>query len=280
MPDSEYARRLQAWRSGLDADIRREDGLLALSGLFWLQKGINTVGSSPDCSICLPKPIPRLLGAFEFDGTGVVFHVDVGQTVEIDGVATQSASALRLDDARGASVVRNGDLAMAPLRHQGRVGVQVWNRARPDRSGFPPRIWFEVDEKFLVRGVYTAYPAPVRIKMPDALGQIQQGYVQGYVSFRVEGKPHNLDATETDDGRLFLQFRDRTNGVKTYSGGRYLHTEAVSEEGDVQVDFNKACNPPSAFTAFTTCTWASRETALNSTIEAGERYVGPAADRP
>ena len=57
-----------------------------------------------------------------------------------------------------------------------------------------------------------------------------------------------------------------------------MHTESVSEDGKVYVDFNRAFNPLPAFTAYTTCTFAAKENALSCTIEAGERYVGPHPD--
>ena len=277
MPDSEYAQRVQAWRSGLDADIRRENGPLALSGLFWLQQGINTVGSSPDCSICLPKPIPRLLGVFDLDGAGVTFGPDIGQSVEIDGALAQTAATLRVGEADGGSLVRSGDISMALIRHAAQVGVRVWNAAKA--RDFAPRSWFELHEAYYIQATYTPYPSPVKLKMPDSLAKSEEGYVQGYVSFRLEGKSHNLDATETEDGRLFLPFRDLTNGFRTYPEGRYLETEAVSEDGKVVVDFNTAYNPPSAFTAFATCTYAPKESALKCAIEAGERFVSASPDR-
>jgi len=275
MPTSDYAKDLGEWRSSLDLDIRRDLGLLALSGQFWLEKGVSTIGSSRDCTICLPKPIPRLLGAFEFDGSRVKFHVDVGQTVEVDGAPVQSVSQLRFEDEPRASVLRSGDIALGITRHEGRVGVRVWAAARA--RDFPPRSWFDVDERYRLRAIYTPYPAAAAVKMPDNLGGIQQGYVQGYVSFKLEGKTFNVDATEPGDGRLFVQFRDRTNGVVTYPEGRYLDTEAVAEDGTVIVDFNRARNPAAAFTTFTFCTFAPKENVLNCAVEAGERFAGTPA---
>jgi len=75
----------------------------------------------------------------------------------------------------------------------------VWNRARTERDDFPGHSWFDVDERYRILAEYTAYPAPAKIKMPDALGGFEVGYVQGYVSFRLEGKSHRLDAIETED---------------------------------------------------------------------------------
>jgi hypothetical protein len=273
MADAAYIESLQAWRSRMDDEIRGERGLLALGGLYWLEAGINTVGSSPDCTICLPKPIPRLLGAFEFDGSRVKFHADVGQTVEVNGVTMQSAADLQYEDEPGASTVRRDDVALALTRHAGRVGVRLWNAGRA--QAFPPRSWFDPNLDYKIQGSYTGYPAPVKIKIPDSLGETQVGYVQGYLTFKLGGKSHSLDAAETDDGRLFLQFKDLTSGSTTYAGGRYLETEPVSEDGLVSLDFNRAHNPPSAFSEFAPCSLAPKANTLNCAVEAGERHQVP-----
>jgi hypothetical protein len=167
--------------------------------------------------------------------------------------------------------VRNGDVTLALTRHAGRVGVRLWNAGRA--RAFPLRSWFDPDQGYRIQGSYTGYPAPVKIKIPDSLGQTQDGYVQGYVSFKLRGKSHNLDAAETDDGKLFLQFKDLTNGNTTYAGGRYLETEPVLEDGLVPLDFNRAHNPPSAFSAFAPCSLAPKANTLNCSVEAGERYL-------
>ncbi|HEY5983124.1 MAG TPA: DUF1684 domain-containing protein [Anaerolineales bacterium] len=276
MVDAEYRREVEAWRSRLDQEIRGERGLLALSGLFWLQKGINTIGSSRDCSICLPKPVPRLLGAFDFDGTQVTFSTDVGQAADLNGVPLREPAQLKFEDEDGASLIRSGDLAMAVTRHGDRVGLRLWNAARS--RAFPPRRWFPFHVDFSVKGTYTPYPVPVSVSLPDSVRGTQQGYMQGYVSFRLHGKAYRLDAAETDEGCLFVPFRDSTNGAQTYPEGRYLQTGVVVEDGEVLVDFNKAWNPPSAFTEFVACTFAPKGNTLACPVEAGECYSPIAGD--
>src|SRR5512144_1590083 len=77
MVEEAYISSLLAWREEMDANLRRENDRLALAGLFWLQKGFNTFGSSRDCDIVLPKPAPRIIGAFEFDGNSVTLTLDL-----------------------------------------------------------------------------------------------------------------------------------------------------------------------------------------------------------
>ncbi len=94
--------------------------------------------------------------------------------------------------------------------------------------------------------------------------------------FEIAGKPHRLQAaldTETDD--LFVLFRDTTNGRQTYGAGRFLHAPKPDVSGRTTLDFNRAYNPPCAFTPFATCPLTPAENRLPVPIRAGElRYRG------
>jgi uncharacterized protein (DUF1684 family) len=80
---------------------------------------------------------------------------------------------------------------------------------------------------------------------------------------------------EKGSNKLFVIFSDKTAGKETYGAGRYLYADPPGADGKVTVDFNKAHNPPCAFTKFATCPLPPRQNRLNIRIEAGEkRYVG------
>ena len=53
-----YFKEINKWRQGLDDALRRENSWLALSGLFWLKEGKNSIGSNPDCNIP-PQAMPH-----------------------------------------------------------------------------------------------------------------------------------------------------------------------------------------------------------------------------
>jgi uncharacterized protein (DUF1684 family) len=97
--------------------------------------------------------------------------------------------------------------------------------------------------------------------------------MQGFVFFELNGKKYELQVEELPDRRLFVQFMDQTNGNPTYPSGRYHYTDA-HEDGKVTIDFNKAYNPPCAFTDYATCTFPAQENRLDVAIEAGEIYMG------
>src|SRR5215207_9453461 len=91
MANNEYENSVINWRQEVDNNLRRENGWLALAGLFWLRKGTNLIGSRPESDIRLPQRAPARLGTFEFDGTTVMLNVETDWHVEVNGVATTSA---------------------------------------------------------------------------------------------------------------------------------------------------------------------------------------------
>jgi uncharacterized protein (DUF1684 family) len=93
--------------------------------------------------------------------------------------------------------------------------------------------------------------------------------------FRLHGQEYRLrPVLETSDAReLFFIFRDQTSGKETYGAGRFLYS-AMPKDGKVEVDFNKAYNPPCAFTPYATCPLPPPENRLAVRIEAGEKKYG------
>ena len=47
--NDEYEQSILKWRQEMDTNLRRENGWLALAGLFWLRQGTNLIGSPADC---------------------------------------------------------------------------------------------------------------------------------------------------------------------------------------------------------------------------------------
>jgi uncharacterized protein (DUF1684 family) len=270
MANLEYENSILKWRQEVDTNLRRENGWLALAGLFWLRKGTNVIGSDPESDILLPQRAPARLGTFEFDGNNVTLDVEDNLPVEVNGVPTTSAL-LDADQEDVPSFLTFNDMRMVVVRRSKGVGIRVWDNTRERRRTFPSREWYPVKEEYRVPATYTRYETPKVVKMPDILGAILDEPMQGYVTFDLNGKRHELIVEELPDRRLFIQFMDLTNGDPTYPSGRYHYTDA-QENGKVFIDFNKAYSPPCAFTEFATCTFPPQENHLNVAIEAGEIY--------
>ncbi len=271
MTNEEYQKSILDWRQEVENNLRRENGWLALAGLFWLRKGTNIIGSDPASDILLPNRAPTRLGTFEFDGDSVTLKVESDLPVELNGVVTKNAQ-LDTDQEDVPSFISFIDMRMVVVRRSKGVGIRLWDNTREERRTFPSRKWYPVKEEMRVPATYTRYETPRIVKMPDILGAILDEPMQGFVSFELNGNKYELVAEELPDHRLFIQFMDETNGNPTYPSGRYHYTDAL-EDNKVFIDFNKAYSPPCAFTDYATCTFPPQENHLKVRVEAGEIFL-------
>src|SRR5512138_3057467 len=211
----EYAQSITEWRQEVDRNLRRENGWLALAGLFWLRQGTNLIGSDPESDILLPPRAPTRLGTFEFDGNVVMLNVESNIPVEVNATVTRSAR-LDTDEEDVPSFITFDDMRMVVVRRSKGVGIRLWDNQRKERQLFPSRQWYPVREEYRVPATYTRYETPRIVKMPDILGAILDEPMQGYVSFELNGTKYELVAEELSDQRLFIQFMDLTNSQSTY----------------------------------------------------------------
>lgn len=273
MADEQYEQSINKWRQEMETNLRRENGWLALAGLFWLRKGTNIIGSDQHSDILLPQRAPQRLGTFEFDGNNVTLNVEDEMVVEVNGEATTRAL-LDADQEDVPSFITFNDMRMVVVRRSKGVGIRLWDNTRQERSMFPRREWYPVKEEFRIPAAYTRYEQMKIVQMPDILGAVQDEEIHGYVSFDFNAQKHDLIAAELPDHRLFIQFMDETNDVSTYPSGRYYYTDAYEDDKPFFVDFNKAYNLPCAFTDYATCTFPPQENRLKIAIEAGEKFSG------
>lgn len=272
MVNEQYEQSINKWRQEMETNLRRENGWLALAGLFWLRQGTNVIGSGPGSDIILPQRAPQRLGTFEFDGNNVTLTVEDETVVEVNGVPT-TRILLDADQEDVPSFITFDDMRMVVVRRSKGIGIRLWDNTRQERRIFPRRQWYPIKEEFRIPAAYTRYEQMKIVKMPDILGAVQDEEIHGHVSFEFDGQKHDLIATELSDHRLFIQFMDLTNGNPTYPSGRYYYTDAYEEGKPFFLDFNKAYNLPCAFTDYATCTFPPPENHLNVAIEAGEKFT-------
>jgi len=82
----------------------------------------------------------------------------------------------------------------------------------------------------------------------------------------------NLDYLKTNPEyrKLFVPFKDFTNGEETYGGGRYLDVE-IPQSDSMIIDFNHAYNPYCAYSDRWSCPIPPDENSLKVYIRAGEK---------
>jgi uncharacterized protein (DUF1684 family) len=265
-----YFRSIEEWRASLDASIRKEDGWLALAGLFWLHEGDNTFGSAHTNDIVLPDVSPPRLGSYFLDGGQVSLRARHGEGLLLDGQAATD-SVLAPDISGDPTRISSGPLTMIVIRRGERLGIRLWDNGRSERQTFARRSWYPTDLAWRVKASFEAHDPPMTLAIPNVLGDWSNEVSAGSITFEREGRPHRLEAVQTEAGELWLIFADRTNDVETYPSGRFLICP-LPEHGRVTVDFNRAYNPPCAFTEYATCPLPPRQNVLHIRVEAGERF--------
>ena len=263
---------VRQWRQKIEAALRGEESWLSLAGLFWLKPGENSMGSGRHSGLLLPEgTAPEVAGHIDFDGMRAVFHPAPGVEAR-SGEELIGSLTLQPDISGSPTRVRLGDVTFTIVVRAGRWGVRVWNRKHPARVAFPGRRWFPIDERWVRPARFVHFDPPRSIMTENILGNSETTACPGHVEFDLGGSSARLLVTDADADGLFLVFADATNGAATYPAGRFLATAPVEGER-VLLDFNRAYNPPCAFTPFATCPLPPIENHLSNSIEAGEMYV-------
>lgn len=272
MGSNEYETQILQWRARKYEERVGENGWLSLAGLFWLNQGRNLIGSNPMCEIILPEHAPTFLGIIEWKGKIARLQVAEGVQVQVNGKLAQKA-VLKSDREAKPSFMTWKQICLVLHEHAGKHGIRIWDNQRRNHFTLPLLKWFPINREFRFSAQYTRYPEPKVFSQPDTLGETVEDRMDGYVTFKFDGKTYKLDVAEEKDHCLFIKFRDLTSSKETYPPSRYYYTEPV-KDGKVTLDFNYAFSPPCAFTEYATCIFAPQQNFLPFRVEAGEIYRG------
>lgn len=262
-----YEQEILNWRAMVEERLRAEDSWLTLTGLYWLHEGANSVGSDPASDVWLPESAPQRLGVLDFHDKLARFQGDV--PVMIDGTPAQTA-ALRDDhDPAGATRVEVGSVSFTVIKRGEKYGVRVRDRDNPSRTTFSGRIWYPVAPSYKVTATFVPHPVPRTIGIETMAGVVTPMENPGWAKLELNGAALHLEAFSAHEDEVWFVFRDETSKAETYPAGRFLYAP-LHEDGTVLLDFNKAYNPPCAFTPYATCPLPPKENHLPIRIEAGE----------
>ena len=267
-----YRESVERYRREREARLLRDDGWLTVAGLFWLKEGENTVGSGAGNEIRLSgESAPERVGSFLFRKGKIVFFAERGAGVTANGAPVTSIE-MRPDKEGPPTVIALGDLAMQVIQRGERLGIRLRDKNSKFRRAFRGLEWFPINEAWCVTARFVPHAAAKTIAVPNVLGDIERRPSPGYVVFTLDGKEYRLEPV-TEENRLFFIFKDLTSGKETYPAGRFLYAE-MPTDGKVELDFNKAYNPPCAFTPYATCPLPPKQNRLAVRISAGEKRYG------
>ena len=269
-----YRREIDAWHAARIERLTAPRGWLSLVGLEWLKPGANRVGSAADNDIVLDKA-PAYLGTVEWSGDGtlaVTLDPEVGAT--IDGRAV--ARAILIDDSHPAPTeVAFGTSSFIAVERGGRKGLRVRDSEAVTRRGFAGIERFPIDPAWRIVADWVPLDPPFQLATGTVIGTIEQYPAPGKAVFERDGRTFELYPVleAPGDEPLFLIFADATSGKETYGAARFLYADRP-RHGRIVLDFNRAYNPPCAFTPYATCPLAPPENRLAVRVPAGEKKYG------
>lgn len=257
---ADYEEDIAAWRSQRIANLIAPTGWLSLTGLYWLKEGANYCGSADDARIRLSADAPETVAVYTLDNGAVDCEILAGSGVEAQS-PDQCAMAI-------------GSQRWQLLERGGRFGVRVRDTLLPARISLLPIEHFPTDVAYRVYAEWRPAKGLDSVLMRNVLDMEYYIPVEGLLRFQLQGKTHELMALDGGPDDLFLIFSDLTTGDTTYGGGRYLYCARPDAEGRTIIDFNKAYNPPCAFTDYATCLLPRAENELPIALLAGEKTYG------
>jgi uncharacterized protein len=267
---TDYNKSIEKWRGDHEVNLKKETGWLTVAGLFWLKEGTNTVGAGENFDVRLTDNFKQgKFGEIDFKNGAATLRVEKGVEAQSDG---KSVSTLDLvsDEKGKPTEIRTGSQTFFLIKREERFGIRLKDSNGEARRNFKGEHWFPIDEGYKITARFEAFPEPKEINVPNVLGGNLKMKSPGLLKFSVQGKECSLQPVDEGDGMLFIIFKDKSSESETYKSGRFLYADKPVN-GEAVLDFNKAENPPCAFTAFATCPLPPPGNSLEMEIKAGEK---------
>lgn len=225
------------WRQARLEALQAPDGWLALVDLVWLDTGRYRIGADAGADLSVPHA-PDHWGTLVVDGA---------QAVWLDH-STGTAQTLLTDRDGTPTVIRNGRASFFLIERDNGLGLRVRDEQAASRMGFTGIDCFDFDPRWIVSAHWDGE----------------------YARFQLDGAEYSLCPQNPGADPLQFVIADRTSGRESYGGGRFLFV-AAPRGTTLVLDFNRAINPPCAFTPFAVCPLPPAGNRLAVAIAAGEK---------
>ncbi len=269
--EDKYIASIQDWKQNRLERLKSENGWLNLVGLYWLKEGQNPYGSNEANNIVFPKNAP------EFIGTIILYkgHISAQINEDVDIFINDSLLKeynINTDIDGNTTIFRIGSLRWYIIKRGDRFGIRLRDVESPLVEKLTEILSFPIDPKWRIEAKYEKFKTPKEIAIPNVLGDIEYEKCFGLLKFKIDEKEYEvMPLGNGDKENLFVIFADETSAEETYGAGRFLSVEKPDENGKTYIDFNKATNPPCAFTEFATCPLPPKENILAVRVLAGEK---------
>lgn len=263
---------IKEWDKKRMESLKSATGWVNLAGLYWLKEGENRFGSAAENELVFKeKQFPALLGTFTLAGNEVKWKTASGNDVFIKNEKT-AAAIIFSNDEDSAAVLAFQTFRWSVIKREDLVGIRFRDLASPllEKLQHIERYSINKDWSINARIEKSVLPS---VSILNVLGQTTEEKSPGRVVFDYKGQTYKLDVVDEGTTNLFVLFGDETNAKETYPTGRFLYIPRPDADGNTVIDFNKAFNPPCAFTPFATCPIPPKQNVLPFAVKAGERKI-------
>lgn len=271
--DKKYLQEINDWDSARTESLKSKTGWLNLAGLYWLKEGENKFGSAADNDIIFPEgKADKYIGSFYLSDSTVTVKINDGVEVYTDGKPVTETTLLP-DISGNQTELSHKNLNWFVIVRDEKKGIRLRDYDSETVKNFTGIERFPVDTTWRVPAKFVSFKSPKKIIVPNIIGQASEYDVNGEIVFSVDGKEYSLTPIPSGEN-YFIIFADETSGVETYGAGRFLYADKEDEKGNLILDFNKAYNPPCAFSKYATCPLPPKENHLKLAVTAGEKNWG------
>ncbi|WP_291279772.1 DUF1684 domain-containing protein [Galactobacter sp.] len=246
----------ERWHESVEAQRTSPHGPLSLTAIHWL--------------VDTPSELPGLPGTWSAtdDGT-VTVTLAASDGVTRDGQLLDGTVTLGPLTGLEALLLEWGDKRIQVAARSGSIAVRPQDPASPDRANYTGTATFPADPAWVITGRYQPNPR-AEVEVDSFVPGAKQQYDSpGQAHFTVDGQDVALTLFGAPGAsQLRAIFADATGADLTFPAARFV---PVTRDGDtVTIDFNRATNPPCAYSASATCPFPPPENRLPVRIEAGE----------
>ncbi len=277
LASTEYADTIAAFQARRARIIAGPEGWATYLGLWWLDRGTNSIGSDPKAKVVLPADrSPQSIGDVVLNGDSAVFVPARGVVVRIDSSLVPGPIRLRSDVEPDATILRTGSLLISYITRGSKAAIRIRDTLHAARKAYASS-FFPADTTFRVTARFVPRPTPDSMNIVDVHGIETRMSWPGELRFRLKGAQHALQVIREPNyhgDQLFVMFKDSTSGKESYPAMRYIFVAAPDSLGRTVLDFNQAFTPPCAFTTSSTCALPPAGNTLPVRVTAGELKPG------
>jgi len=273
--ESQWAEELDQWRENRIKELKSDRGWLSLTGMDWLKEGANTLGSDASNDIRFKDvSAPKMVGMIYMMADSFLFVADPAAEVFLEGKSITKIK-MEADDTGNQTILSSGTVQFGIIKRSGRYALRTWDDRAETLANFGEIPIYEPNPNWVIPANFHRYNPPRNLVLNTLAGTSDDNPNDGYLEFNYQGETYQFDVVASPaDTSLFVVFGDPTNKDETYGGGRYMYVDRPDTSASltkVIIDFNKAYNPPCAFTAFSTCAFPPEQNKLPFKVLAGEK---------